>query len=236
MKEGNFDISENGITLQGVDPSFVALIQLSLRADGFSSFRADHPISLGLNLEQICKVLKCASQGDAVYLKCADARDVLEITFKSDSEERVSNFKVRLLEIDADAFGVPAVTYSSVVKMPSNEFQRIVRELNNISDTVAITIDTDGVKFAADSHTSSAEIHIKPTSGSADEGQRVQVKVEEKLKQILALRHLNSFAKASVVSDSVVLMISEGVPFVCEYKISNLGHLRFFLAPKIEED
>lgn len=30
-------------------------------------------------------------------------------------------------------------------------------------------------------------------------------------------------------------MLKQSVPFVVQYKIPSLGHLRFFLAPKIEE-
>ena len=42
------------------------------------------------------------------------------------------------------------------------------------------------------------------------------------------------FTKATPLSASVVLHLSKDVPLVVEYQIEELGHIRFYLAPKIE--
>jgi len=57
-------------------------------------------------------------------------------------------------------------------------------------------------------------------------------------------RYLNSFAKAAVLSDTVTLSMSQEVPLVVEFKIlvkvdkdsEELGQIRFYLAPKIEDE
>ncbi len=49
-------------------------------------------------------------------------------------------------------------------------------------------------------------------------------------------RYLNSFAKAASLSDHVSLSMSQEVPLVVEFKIPDLGYLRFYLAPKIEDE
>ena len=51
-----------------------------------------------------------------------------------------------------------------------------------------------------------------------------------------ALRYLNFFTKATPLSASVVLHLSKDVPLVVEYQIEELGHIRFYLAPKIEDE
>lgn len=48
-------------------------------------------------------------------------------------------------------------------------------------------------------------------------------------------RYLNSFTKATPLSAQVCLSMSADVPLVVEYKIENMGHLRFYLAPKIDD-
>ena len=45
---------------QAMDSSHVALTALLLRAEGFSHYRCDRNVSLGLNLVNVSKVLKCA--------------------------------------------------------------------------------------------------------------------------------------------------------------------------------
>jgi len=41
------------------------------------------------------------------------------------------------------------------------------------------------------------------------------------------------FNKASSISESVVLYLSSESPLAVEFKIKNLGTLKFFLAPKV---
>jgi len=76
---------------------------------------------------------------------------------------------------------------------------------------------------------------------SVDEDDNVvSIKVEDEVSLTFALRYLNFFAKATPLSSTVTLKMSPDVPLVVEYKIgeddSQMGHIRFYLAPKIEED
>jgi len=67
----------------------------------------------------------------------------------------------------------------------------------------------------------------------------VVVKCEDEVSLTFALRYPNFFAKATPLSGSVILKMSPEVPLVTEYKIGengSLGHIRFYLAPKIDEE
>ena len=66
--------------------------------------------------------------------------------------------------------------------------------------------------------------------------QQVSVEFEEPVALNFALRYLNFFTKATALSGQVVLSLSKDVPLVVEYRIEDLGHIRFYLAPKIEDD
>ena len=62
------------------------------------------------------------------------------------------------------------------------------------------------------------------------------IKLEEEVTLTFALRYLNFFAKATDLSSHVILKMSPDVPLAVEYAIGdNMGFLRFYLAPKIEE-
>jgi len=63
----------------------------------------------------------------------------------------------------------------------------------------------------------------------------VQIKLEDDVSLTFALRYLNSFAKATPLSSTVSLKMSPDVPLVVEYAIEELGHIRYYLAPKIDE-
>ena len=49
-------------------------------------------------------------------------------------------------------------------------------------------------------------------------------------------RYLNMFTKASCLSAQVSLSMSPDVPLVVEYNIGEIGQVRYYLAPKIEDE
>ncbi len=236
VKEGNFDCSSEGISLQGVDPSFVALIQLTLKAEGFQFYRFDRNMNLGLNIDQATKILKCAGSNDSLTLRAEDRADNIQFIFESPNQDRVAEFTQKLMDIDTENFGIPQTEYHCVVRMPANEFQRIVKELAVMGETVRINVTKEGVKFSVTGNQGSGSIMCKQNSGTDDTKSSVQIKLVDEMEQTFALSYLNTFAKATTISDTVTLMMNDAVPLVVEYQIADLGHLRFFLAPKIEED
>jgi proliferating cell nuclear antigen len=62
------------------------------------------------------------------------------------------------------------------------------------------------------------------------------IEMQEPVSLTFALRYMNSFTKASSLSEQVTLSLSSELPVVVEYKIAEMGYVRFYLAPKIEED
>jgi len=60
--------------------------------------------------------------------------------------------------------------------------------------------------------------------------------MNEKVTLSFALRYLNMFNKASSLCNYVKLMLAAETPLVVEYEIENLGSLKYYLAPKINEN
>ncbi len=86
VTEANFDCSPAGFNLQAMDNSHVSLVALLLRADGFEHYRCDKNMSLGLSLQSLSKVLKCAGNDDIITMKAADDGDTISFMFESPSE------------------------------------------------------------------------------------------------------------------------------------------------------
>ena len=56
LNEATWDCNSTGMSLQAMDSSHVSLVSLSLRSDGFDTYRCDRNISMGINLAR-CDVL-----------------------------------------------------------------------------------------------------------------------------------------------------------------------------------
>jgi proliferating cell nuclear antigen len=62
------------------------------------------------------------------------------------------------------------------------------------------------------------------------------IELTEPVTLTFALRYLNSFCKATPLSGQVTLSLSKELPIVVEYRIADMGYVRYYLAPKIEDE
>jgi proliferating cell nuclear antigen len=207
-----------------------------LRAEGFDPYRCDRNISLGINLGSMSKILKCSAGDDVITIKAEDSGDNVTFVFESPSTDRVSDYQLKLMDIDSEHLGIPDTNYDAILKMPSSEFQRICRDLATVGDSVAISCSKEGVKFSASGELGSGNISLKQTASIDKEDEAVVIDLNQAVTLTFALRYLNLFTKATPLSPTVTLSFSKDVPLLVEYKIHEIGYARFYLAPKIDAD
>ena len=135
VQDCNFDCNDSGVALQAMDNSHVALVSMMLKAESFSPFRCDRNIALGINLSSLMKVLRCAQNEDILTLKAQDAPDSVNLLFESSESDRISEYDIKLMDIDQEHLGIPETEYSATITMPSAEFQRICRDLLALSES-----------------------------------------------------------------------------------------------------
>ena len=106
-----------------------------------------------------------------------------------------------------------------------------------LGDTVTIAVSKDGVKFSVAGEMGSGNMTLRQNSSvDTKEDEQVSIQMEEPVNLNFALRYLNFFTKATPLSSTVILNLSKDVPLVVEYRIEEAGHIRFYLAPKIEDE
>ena len=75
--------------------------------------------------------------------------------------ERVSEYELKLMDIDSEHLGIPETEYDTVISMSSSEFQRICRDLITMSESVNISASKEGVKFSAEGELGSGSVTLK---------------------------------------------------------------------------
>jgi len=236
VQDANIDCTPDELSIQAMDSSHVSLVQVSLRSNGFDHFRCDRTISLGFNSQNMSKVLKCAENNDIITLKADDDGETLTLMFESPSSERIADFELKLMDISNEPLGIPDTTYQCTIKMPSSEFQRIVRDMMTLGDTCVIACSKEGIKFSVTGDLGTGNVLLRSNAGTEKEEDQVIITMEEPVELTFALRYLNFFTKATSLGPSVILSMSPDVPIVVEYPIEETGHIKYFLAPKIDED
>ncbi|RDB30609.1 Proliferating cell nuclear antigen [Hypsizygus marmoreus] len=167
VTDANFECNEEGITLQAMDNSHVALVAVLLEATGFKRYRCDRPMPLGVNLTSLTKVLKCAKDDDECTLKAADEADVLNLVYEAKNSDRIAEYDMKLMDIDSDTLGIPDTDYDARVTMPSSEFTRIVRDLSQLGESVRIEVSKEGVRFASDGEAANGSVLLRPAEGGS---------------------------------------------------------------------
>lgn len=143
--------------------------------------------------------------------------------------------ELKLMDIDNEQLGIPDTPYKCTVQMPSGEFQRIIRDLQVMGDTCTISCTKEGIRFSVSGDLGTGNI-LTRANASAKEEEKVVIDMEEPVELNFALRYLNFFTKATSLSGSVIVSMSPDVPVVIEYPIEDFGHIKYYLAPKIDED
>ncbi|KAG6497008.1 hypothetical protein ZIOFF_044892 [Zingiber officinale] len=298
VTDANFDCSATGFSLQAMDSSHVALVALLLRSEGFEHYRCDRNLSMGMNLGNVSKMLRCAGSDDIITIKADDGSDTVTFMFESPTHEafssdatlasavinllplviiftahfydhtalqnvqaylqfeadeacpditlanedstpdqdKIADFEMKLMDIDSEHLGIPDAEYQAIVKMPSGEFARICKDLSSIGDTVIISVTKEGVKFSTAGDIGTANIVCRQNKTVDKPEEATIIEMQEPVSLTFALRYLNSFTKATPLSETVSISLSSDLPVVVEYKIADMGYVRYYLAPKIEED
>eukprot|EP00746_Dinoflagellata_sp_MGD_P125401 gnl/MRDRNA2_/MRDRNA2_60157_c0_seq1.p1 gnl/MRDRNA2_/MRDRNA2_60157_c0~~gnl/MRDRNA2_/MRDRNA2_60157_c0_seq1.p1 ORF type:complete len:260 (-),score=67.07 gnl/MRDRNA2_/MRDRNA2_60157_c0_seq1:215-994(-) len=235
-KDVNFDCTERGIQVQSMDNSHVALVALVLRETAFQDFKCDRPISLGMNVDALAKVLKMCGEKDSLKVRSDNGADHVSFQTESSSEDKIAEFDLKLMEIESEHMEIPEQTYKCLVKMPSAEFLKIVKDLKEFGETLQISASKEGLKFSVKGDLGDGNVMLKPRESDKAE-ERVTVDVKEPVVATFALAYLVKFAKAAPLSGKVELGVGADMPISVKFDLDTAenGHMQFHLAPKVED-
>jgi len=62
----------------------------------------------------------------------------LGIRIENGEKNYLTNYKLNLIEVDSDDITIPEHEFQSIIMLPSNDFNRICRDMDIISDTIEI--------------------------------------------------------------------------------------------------
>mmetsp|Transcript_5000 Transcript_5000/g.6212 ORF Transcript_5000/g.6212 Transcript_5000/m.6212 type:complete len:291 (+) Transcript_5000:65-937(+) len=267
VTEGNFQVDSEHISFQGMDSSHVSLVSLTLYKDGFKLYRCDRNIILGINFNSLNKILKCMDNNSKLMLKAQDDGDIIYIYFENNESNIISNFELKLMEIDNEQLGIPETNYNINIKLSSVLFNKIIKDLSLLGDSVTISVSKLGVKFIVNADIGNGEIHLNGSikklksendddtdmkesndnDGDNDDdidaidddiidGDKVLITMNDDASQTFSIKYLVNFCKATNLSKTVLLSMDNQVPLMITYKINDLGNIRYYLAPKIDDD
>lgn len=236
VKLCNFNCTEHGLTVQAVDDSRVLLVSLLVGQSAFSEYRCDRDITLGIDLELFSKVLRCGNNEDFLTILAEDKPDSVMTIFEDKKKDRVSEYSLKLMDIDSEFLNIDDMEYDSVITMSSADFAKDVKDLKSMSESLNVVVTKDSIKFGSDGENGSGSIILKPSSDLDHPEQSITVNLENPVDLTFGLKYLNDIIKATSLSSTITIKLADKTPALFEYKLDAGGYLRFYLAPKFDED
>lgn len=230
LNDVNFIFDETGMRLMAMDGAHVALVHLRLHGDRFETYKCNEKIQVGLNMNNLFKLTKTITNMDIItfFIK-NDNRHEFGMKIENADKNTSTVFNLKMLDIDEDELRIPNIQLDSVITMQSNDFQRMCRDMMNISDIIEITSDNNQLKLSCNGDFASQETII----GEANHGLRCTTNSEEPVVGRYSLKYINLFTKSTNLSNLLEIYLKPNFPLMLKYNVANLGDIMFCLAPTV---
>lgn len=225
LNDVNIYFNEDGMSLITLDTARSALVSLQLSADNFEEYECDKPIIAGINISNVFKLLKSISSSDILSVEI-QSRDIMSIYIENTTKKSSTKFELKLLEIDEEQIELPEVPVNITTVLSSVDFQRICRDMSNLSQELTMTREKNRLVIVCQGDFANQKTIIECPDNTLFHCHGVY-----------SLKYLNIFTKATGMCSNVQIMHEKANRFlVLQYNVANLGELKFYLATKVQDN
>ena len=236
LLETNITFSSSGIKITNMDKSHTIVVHLFLNSENFEHFNCKkEKIIIGVNMFQLFKLINSIDNDDTltIYIEeddfCEGVVSHLSLKFENGSIKQCKTQKLRLIEPESEELTYPEVTFSSIINLPSSDFQKIIRDLSVVSEKLEIKSVGNELIFKCSGQFASAEIHRAESDGSMG---FIQKQESTKIIQgIFSLKNLGYFIKCTNLCPQIELFLENDLPLVVKYDVASLGVIKLCLSP-----
>jgi len=229
-------VSPAGIRIINMDKSHTILAHLFLDALKFEHFYCKYPkIIIGVNMFHLFKLINSIDNDDTltIYIEEEDYSEgiveYLGLKFENGDIKQSKIQKLKLIEPDEEELDMPSVKFSSVINLPSCDFQKIIRDLSNISERLEIKSIGNELIFSCNGPFASCKIRRCESDGITE-----FIKKNEESTVIqgeFSLKNLGYFIKCTNLCNNIEMYLENDLPLVVKYSVASLGEIKLCLAP-----
>ena len=231
LLETNITFQPDGIRIINMDKSHTILAHLFLAAPNFEFYECKkEKIIIGVNMFHLIKLINSIDNDDTltIYIENADYADGivshLALKFENGEIKQCKTQKLRLIEPEPEELEYPNVKFSSIINLPSADFQKIIRDLTCISDKLEIKSVGNELIFKCSGQFASAEIHRAESDGSM--GFVLKQDASKVIQGEFSLKNLGYFIKCTNLCSQIEVYLENDLPLVVKYNVASLGEIK----------
>ncbi len=235
LLDTNITFTKDGIKIINMDKSHTILVHLNLDASNFEYFHcAFNKIIIGVNMFHLFKLINSIDNDDTLTLFIEKKHYMdgivkyLGMRFENGIIKQCKTQYLRLIEPDDQELEIPNVTYTSIINLPSSDFQKIIRDTSNLANRLEIKCVNDELIFSLEGPFAKVEIVRSECDGNLEFVKKQ--KVNDIIQGEFDLKYLSYFIKCTNLCNSIELMIENDLPLIVNYKVASLGEIKLCLS------
>ena len=236
LLETNIVFKPDGIRIVNMDKSHTILAHLFLDAEKFEHYYCKYPkIIIGVNMFHLFKLINTIDNDDTLTIYIEEKQysegvvDHLGLKFENGDIKQCKIQKLKLIEPEQEELQVPDVPFSSIITLPSTDFQKIIRDLSNISERLEIKSVGSELIFKCEGPFATAEIRRSESDGNMEFLQKQ--KASHVIQGEFSLKNLGYFIKCTNLCNTIEMLLENDLPLVVKYSVASLGEIKLGLAP-----
>jgi DNA polymerase III sliding clamp (beta) subunit (PCNA family) len=238
LVEGCLKFDEKGLHVKGIN----TIILCDMTVTDPDEYVCVETISIYVNMAALCNCISSVSQDEIIVMQLTEESmnaptPYLAIFIINTSDGSVFSFSIPQLALTYEDFDVPKVKFESVISIPSDKFQRVLRACSTSAKGQYVQIctrnqgkDDTYIVFNTIGDDSSMMFYMRYNipetewrEGSCDK------------KDVYSLKYLQLIAKGAPMSNCVTLYLARDFVLAVAYNIGTIGKITFCLAPRVEK-
>ncbi|MHA1728847.1 MAG: proliferating cell nuclear antigen (pcna) [Promethearchaeota archaeon] len=237
IEECKIIFDPNGITMNSIDAGRICLVGFNLDKSDFDAYKCEKEYELGLNFDDMVKILRRSSAEDAITLKYDPNKEdsKIKIIMKNALSKKRRQFSLQLINLgeeDLHPEALEEIEYTASALLPIAYLDEAIKDADIFSETVLVSIsEENGIVFKAEGSIGESECILEKD----DEGIE-NFNAKEMGQGDFALEYLKNIVKISAIAEKVELSLNPETPLKVKFNIMGSSQFKYFLAPRVEED
>ena len=242
LLETNISFQPDGIRIVNMNKPHTILVHLHLAASNFEFYECKkEKIIIGVNMLHLFKLINSIDNDDTLtlYIENNDYFDgvvsYLSLKFENGYIKQCKTQKLKLIDPEQEELAVPDVHFSSVINLPSADFQKIIRDLTEISHKLEIKSVGNELIFSCQGKWATAEINRAEHDNVSDPTKSMKFLMKQDSSKIIqgefSLKHLSYFIKCTNLCPQIEMYLENDLPLVIKYSVASLGEIKLGLVP-----
>ena len=222
-------VDERGMHLTMFDSHRTVCFAFDLLAENFQvyKFRPSNSLYLGLNLGHFYKMIKSIKKKDSIvlFIKAENPTD-LGIKVVPKENNRITTSYIKIQNIQNLDVTLPD-GYTNPIIVPSNEYQKMCKDMNTISTSVKVCAKKYSIRFACDAGSVySREVSFGELDADSDSDEEDdQVRYSDSFHT----EQLSRIVKVAGLGDNIQVYVSDDLPMMFRTNVGTLGRLSIYI-------